>query len=123
MKSVPSDKTLRKLRTHQAEIATAAPVWHEMLFGCRRMPPSRKRDAIEQYLRSVVWPAVPILSYDIVAAEWHASERARLASMGKTPAFVDGQIAAIAKTNDLILVTDNITDFALFQELRVENWL
>lgn len=123
LKTVPSAKALRKLRNHQAEIATAALVWHEMLFGCRRLPPSRKRDAIEQYLRSVVWPAVPILPYGILAAEWHASERARLATMGKTPKFVDGQIAAIAKTNDLILVTDNITDFELFQELRVENWL
>lgn len=123
MKTAPSARAMRKLRAHQAEIATAAPVWHEMLFGCRRLPSSRKRDAIEQYLRSVVWASVPILSYGVVAAEWHASERARLTTMGKTPAFVDGQIAAIAKTNDLILVTDNVTDFALFQELQVENWL
>lgn len=94
-----------------------------MLFGCGRLPPSRRRAAIEEYLHNVIWPAVPILPYGIAAAEWHASERARLAAMGKSPAFVDGQIAAIAKTNDLILVTDNITDFALFQELRVENWL
>ncbi len=39
--------------------------------------------------------------------------------MGKTPAFVDGQIAAIAYTNQLILVTNNVSDF---QGLQIENW-
>ena len=123
LKAFPSAKALRKLRAHQGEIATAAPVWHELLFGCRRLPSSRKRDAIEEYLDTVLWPTVPILAYDSVAAAWHASERARLTSMGKTPRFVDGQIAAIAKTNDLILVTCNTSDFVVFKEVLVENWL
>jgi tRNA(fMet)-specific endonuclease VapC len=122
LKAVPNSKTLRKLQIHQNQIATAAPVWHEMLFGCNRLPSSRKRDAIERYLRTVVWPSVPILPYEIGAAEWHASERARLARSGKYPAFVDGQIAAIATINDLILVTNNVADFVLFEDLTIENW-
>ncbi|MCI0415723.1 type II toxin-antitoxin system VapC family toxin [bacterium] len=123
LKAIPNPKTLKKLHAHQGEIATATPVWHEMLFGCWRLPSSVKRRNIEDYLSNVVWPSVPILSYDTTAAEWHASERARLTLIGKAPRFVDGQIAAIARTNDLILVTGNIKDFALFAELHVENWL
>jgi tRNA(fMet)-specific endonuclease VapC len=42
--------------------------------------------------------------------------------MGKTPAFVDGQIAAIAYCNNLILITNNISDFDNFQGLKIENW-
>ncbi|MDJ0634050.1 MAG: hypothetical protein QNJ34_12745 [Xenococcaceae cyanobacterium MO_188.B29] len=42
--------------------------------------------------------------------------------MGKTPAFVDGQIAAIAYTNQLILVANNVSDFQDFQGLQIENW-
>ena len=42
--------------------------------------------------------------------------------MGKTPAFVDGQIGAIAYTNQLILVTNNVSDFQDFQGLQIENW-
>nr|WP_199315099.1 hypothetical protein [Planktothrix sp. FACHB-1355] len=42
--------------------------------------------------------------------------------LGKTPPFVDGQIAAIAKVNNLILVTNNVSDYADFLELQVENW-
>jgi tRNA(fMet)-specific endonuclease VapC len=34
----------------------------------------------------------------------------------------DGQIAAIAKVNGLILVTRNISDYQEFLDLRIENW-
>jgi tRNA(fMet)-specific endonuclease VapC len=34
----------------------------------------------------------------------------------------DGQIAAIAATNDVTLVTRNAGDFDDFTNLRVENW-
>jgi tRNA(fMet)-specific endonuclease VapC len=42
--------------------------------------------------------------------------------MGKTPAFIDGQIASIAYSNNLILVTNNVSDFEFFNDLMVENW-
>ena len=37
--------------------------------------------------------------------------------------FVDGQIAAIACVNDLVLVTANKVDFRGFKGLRVEGWI
>ncbi len=52
-----------------------------------------------------------------------AKERARLSNLGLTPSFVDGQIAAVAATNELILVTANTIDFADFQDLQIENWI
>jgi tRNA(fMet)-specific endonuclease VapC len=52
---------------------------------------------------------------------WHASERARLTAIRKTPSFADGQIAAIAAVNDLTLVTATISDYANFTDLWVEN--
>ncbi|MFB2894307.1 hypothetical protein ACE1CI_15460 [Aerosakkonemataceae cyanobacterium BLCC-F50] len=59
---------------------------------------------------------------DANAAKWHAEQRAHLVTIGKTPSFADGQIAAIAKVNNLILVTNNVSDYADFLELQVENW-
>jgi predicted nucleic acid-binding protein len=35
---------------------------------------------------------------------------------------VDGQIAGIARCNDLTLVTTNPRDFAGFKDLRVVDW-
>ena len=118
----PDPALLDRLRNHRYELATCSPVWHELLHGARRLSPSRRRRGIEDYLRSVVLATVPILPYDVAAAEWHATERARLTAAGASPAFVDGQIAAIAKTNDLVLVTRNVADFQPFAGLRIENW-
>jgi predicted nucleic acid-binding protein len=48
--------------------------------------------------------------------------RARLAQIGRPPPFADGQIAAIAVTNGLVLVTFNRKDYDAFEELRMEDW-
>jgi len=122
LRPAPNPGIIDKLRAHQDEIATAAPVWHELLFGCHRLAASKKRRAIEEYLRQVVRPTLPILPYDTAAAGWHAAERARLTGLGKTPPFVDGQIAAIATTNNLVIITANVDDFLIFEGLQVEDW-
>lgn len=122
LRPAPHPRVLKRLRTYQEQLATASVVWHELLFGCYRLPVSAKRTAIENYLAQVVAPSMEILAYDEPAAEWQAIERARLALAGKTPSFADGQIAAIAKTNDLILVTLNLSDYSDFQGLAVEDW-
>ncbi len=118
----PNPQVMARLRVHENEVATAAPVWHELSFGACRLPASRRRAFVERYLFEVVARTVPILPYDQAAAAWHATERARLAAQGQPPPFVDGQIAAIAKINDLVLVTANATDYADFEDLSLEDW-
>lgn len=120
--SNPAAGVTEKLRRHELEMATCAPVWHELVFGVTRLPASRKRSAIERYLAEVVAATLPILPYDADAAAWHGRERARLATEGRSAPFVDGQIAAIAVVNDLTLVTRNARDYRRFSEIRVENW-
>jgi len=118
----PNPRVLRKLREHREEIGTASVVWHELLFGWERLPQSRKKNDIEGYLFQVVRVTMPILPYEQAAAEWHARERARLVGIGKTPAFFDGQIAAVAKANGLVLVTANRSHFEGFEGLSIEDW-
>ena len=118
----PAAGILRRLREHEGEIAIPAPVWHELRFGCSRLTRSRRREVIERYIEEVVLASFPVLDYDREAADWHALERARLEAVGKTPPFIDGQIAAIAYVNELILVTSNPTDFRAFKGLQVRSW-
>ena len=118
----PNPEVVRRLRENEAAIALAAPVWHELVYGAELLGQSKKRRTVEHYLANVVRPSFPILPYDELASDWHAHERARLAKAGLTPPFVDGQIAAIAKTNDLILVTANRKDFERFSSLDMEDW-
>jgi tRNA(fMet)-specific endonuclease VapC len=110
------------LSEHESELATCSVVWHELRFGASRLPASKKRRAIEAYLEEAVRAALPILPYDEAAAGWHANERARLGKRGRPPSAADGQIASIARVNDLLLVTANAKDFRRFEGLKVENW-
>ncbi len=120
-KPIPNENVLGQLNIHQSEIVTASIVIHELMYGCLRLPESRRRDALWNYVQESVL-SLPIFSYDCQSAEWHAQERARLTKIGKTPAFADGQIASIAFCNNLILVTNNVADFQFFEGLRIENW-
>jgi tRNA(fMet)-specific endonuclease VapC len=117
----PDRRVTAWIREHREELATASPVWHELRFGCRRLPPSARREKLERYLEEVLEPSLPVLPYDQQAAEWHAGERARLTSTGRTPSFVDGQIAAVAAVHQLAVVTLNPSHFEPFEGIEVES--
>lgn len=122
LKPRPDPKLVRRLALHHAAIATATPVWHELLLGGLRSPSPPKRAAVLEFLGAIAAAGLEILPYDRAAAEWHSNERARLMDRGRVPPFVDGQIAAIAAVNGLTLVTRNVRDFRRFAGLPVVNW-
>ena len=118
----PDPGVLASLGEHGGECAICAPVWHELQFGARRLPRGRRRTSLEEFLEEVVRATLPILPYDERAAEWHGEERARLEKAGRQAPFVDGQIAAVAVTSGIPLVTANPADFKWFKGLTVLNW-
>lgn len=122
LKPRPNQSFMEHLRAREGQAAISAVTWNEALYGLQRLPTGRRRMEVEEYLVQVVAPSLPVLAYDSASAEWHAVERARLAKRGRHPSFADGQIAAIAKVNGLVLVTRNVRDFSPFSELDVENW-
>ena len=118
---LPNIKVLNKLNLHRSEVGVASLVVHEILYGCWRLPQSKRKDYLWKYIQDSVL-SLPVFDYDLRAAQYHAQERARLSKIGKSPAFVDGQIASIAFTNDLTLVTNNVDDFKDFNGLVLDNW-
>jgi tRNA(fMet)-specific endonuclease VapC len=121
IKSTPNARVVNAIAEHDGRIATCSIVWHELRFGCDRVPSSRRRMALQAYLDEVVRPAVTILPYDEAAA-WHARERARLGRRGAQVSFAVGEFASIAVVNELILVTANVRDFLRFARLEVVDW-
>ena len=101
--------------------AVATITWHELNYGVMRMAISPRRTEHETMLAGLAHRLL-IMPYDQLAAEWHASQRAKLSQTGKTPPFEDGQIAAVAAVNQLVLVTDNTSDFQHFEGLELTNW-
>ena len=121
MRPVPNPRVIESFNLYRAEISTASVVIHELLYGCLRLPESKKRQTFLNYINGSVLN-LSTFDYESTAAQYHAQERARLSKIGKTLAFVDGQIASIASTNNLILVTNNVADFQFFDNLKIENW-
>lgn len=121
-KPLPNAQVAARLAQNSGSLATATIVYHELMFGYFKMPDSRKKRVVETYIRRSIEGVLTLLPYCEAAALWHAAERVRLSTQGKAPAYADGQIAAIAATNNLTLVTRNVNDFQHFQDLKVENW-
>ena len=68
LRPTPNQAVLDHLHEHQTEIAIASVVWHELWYGCQRLPASTKRTVIESYLKGVIARTIPILPYDQRAA-------------------------------------------------------
>lgn len=131
----PSGRVVRRLEKREGELALPSVAWHELIYGAYRLKEGQRRSYLTEYLTDVVRPSMPILPYDGAAARWHGKARAALEAAGRPTPFADGQIAAIAATRDLVLVTRNTSDFEPFvgvseeksasgaeEELRLENW-
>lgn len=119
---MPDDKVLQQLADHDGEYATAAIVWHELAYGCELLAVSKRKKQLQSYLAMLLANGLIVLPYDQAAADWYAKERARLQRHGLTCAYADGEIAAIAATQQLILVTRNTLDFGNFRNLALQNW-
>jgi tRNA(fMet)-specific endonuclease VapC len=64
VKTAPDKSVMNMLERREHEIVTAAPVWHELQFGCQRLPRSRKREMIASFLNDIVKRTMLILPYD-----------------------------------------------------------
>lgn len=118
----PDPRVVAKLKAHGGELATAAMVVHEMLFGLERLAASKKKEAIGAHIEGLLASTLEILPYDLEAARWHARERARLERRGRPVSYRDSQIGAVARVHGLILVTANVGDFSPLSGLTVEDW-
>ena len=117
----PDAEVERRVIATQPACAIAAATVEELAFGVARMATSAKREMLEVWLAEILGQFA-VMPYDDKAALWLGRERARLAAAGQPAPRTDGEIASIAATNGLILVTRNLADFRGFRGVQVENW-
>ncbi|MGH8148999.1 MAG: PIN domain-containing protein [Steroidobacteraceae bacterium] len=122
MKPEPNRKVLSQLTSRQFDWGTSATAWEEFTLGIRVLPPSARRNGLEAYRRGLQNGGLEVLAFDESAADWMARERARLLKKGTSPAYRDAQIAAVAGSRGLALVTRNVEDFKGFLGLKIQNW-
>ncbi|WP_022669470.1 type II toxin-antitoxin system tRNA(fMet)-specific endonuclease VapC [Desulfospira joergensenii] len=90
----------------------------EFLYGIQRAAnPSKHQGLVDQFIVHV-----DILLWDRVAAEHYSQIRAELEGQGMTIGNMDMMIAAHARSQGMILVTNNEKHFKRVSNLLIENW-
>lgn len=108
-------------QARQDGLCVSAIVAAELSFGVARSAPERQaknRAALQRFLAAISvesWPAEAIWIY--------GQDRQALKQAGTPIGELDLLIAAHAKAQDLILVTNNTREFERIDGLRLENWV
>ncbi|OUC15444.1 MAG: VapC toxin family PIN domain ribonuclease [Alkalinema sp. CACIAM 70d] len=104
--------------TPLSEILVCSVVKAELFYGAMRSnDPTRTLARQQEFLASFI-----SLPFDDEAALICGCIRGQLASLGTPIGVCDLQIASIALSNDLILVTHNTQEFSRVEGLQIEDW-
>ena len=125
MRYSPNTEVLNKVREYEGLCAISATTWTELMYGVNVMPECKKKKLLFECLIDDIQANYPIIEYDNHAAWIQADIRSRLAELGTPLDFQDTQTAAIAVSNNMILVTRNTKHFEPIQKvspLMLENW-
>jgi len=91
----------------------------EFLHGAEKSSrASENLNAIEDFCSRL-----DILPYGIKSARHYGAIRAALEKQGQPIGINDLHIAAHARSEGLVLVTNNVSEFARVPALEVENWV
>ena len=122
LREQPNGFVVEQLQDGMHQLLTASVLIHELAYCVQRLSAGKKQQRLVSYLVALLESGLQVLSYNCRAALWHDQQAAQLEAEGRWTAFADGQIAAIAATNDLAMVTHNLSDFADFQGLQLLDW-
>lgn len=101
------------------DIAIASITSAEILYGIAKSP---HKKAQRQRKIQLICQEIKTLPFDADAAQQYADIRAHLESQGNIIGERDIQIAAIARSLNLVVVTNNIREFARVPHLECQEW-
>lgn len=118
IKNRPSEVLKQFRRYHPSDIAISTVSLFELEYGAEKSNQREKAlHALERFLAPL-----QVVDLDRVAAAEAAAIRARLEAQGTPIGPYDTLIAGVARSNGLVLVTNNAREFARVEGLVVENW-
>lgn len=110
---------LSTFNANASRMAMSSITLAELLHGAEKSSRvSENLSAIEDFCSRL-----EVLPYGPKAAQHHGAIRAALEKLGQPIGVNDLHIAAHARSEGLVLVTNNVGEFARVPALEVENWV
>lgn len=105
-------------KRHHGQMCISTVTWMELIYGAERSAnPQRNLADVEGFAARL-----EVLKYDSAAAAHTGQLRAELANAGTPIGPYDQMIAGHARSQGLILVSNNRCEFDRVPGLRVEDW-
>lgn len=104
---------------HQGQLCISTITLMELIYGAEKSAaPEKNLSVVEGFVARL-----QVLDYDTLAATHTGQLRAELAKAGTPIGPYDQMIAGHARSQGLILVTNNLREFERVPGLRVEDWV
>lgn len=114
MKPLPQTEVVKWLNQQESnQLFISTVTIAEITYGINVLPEGRRRHQIDEAFYKIITTAFKhrVLSFDNAAAQIYGKIMAKRKLSGKPMGIADGQIAAIANSQELALATRNIRDF------------
>ena len=112
-------EVLETFNRHAGQLSISAITLAELLHGAEKSAkPEHNLRQVEEFVSRL-----EVLEYGIKAAAHYGDIRADLERKGTPIGVNDLHIAGHARSEGLILVTNNLREFERVEALRLENWL
>ena len=119
IKNRPPQVKERLIKHKIGDLALSIITGSELLYGAFKSQQVKKNlNIIEEFIMPF-----DIIDFDYKSAIEYGKIRATLEKQGQVIGNMDMQIAAIAKANDMVLVTNNLKEFNRIENLQLENWV
>jgi tRNA(fMet)-specific endonuclease VapC len=106
-------------KRHHGQMCISTITLMELIYGAEKSSsPERNLAEVEGFAARL-----EVLSYDLAAAAHSGQLRAELAKAGTPIGPYDQMIAGHARSQGLILVTNNVREFDRVSGLRIEDWV
>lgn len=112
-------EVLATFNQHAGQMCISCITFAELLHGVEKSTqPARNQQQVEDFVSRL-----QVLDYTPKAAAHYGDIRASLEKQGSIIGVNDLHIAGHARSEGLVLVTNNVKEFARVEGLRVENWV
>jgi predicted nucleic acid-binding protein len=121
MRRIPSEKLLNRLKKlpRRDQFTTTISIG-EVYYGLMK---ASNRTRLLKLFEDVFLPHATILPFAFSAAKKYGEIRSHLEKQGTPLAHADLQIASIALSMNMTLITGNLRHLQRVPQLTVENWL